>query len=187
MKSLMGLCLLLAAPAAFAQGGVTGAAGAFLFHERAEIDTPGGDASDSSMGVGLRGHLMFTENLFGAVEFQDAELSSFRLAGGALLPANEDTDWILAAGLVDKDIDDGVGLFGGLRYRADPQLELKGVLGYLLLDEFDGLELTLGASYRIDGDWSAFSDLRLFQGNGDGRVDFSTSEFHIGAAYNFTL
>lgn len=187
MKSFIGVCLLLAVPAAFAQGPTSASAGGYLFHERAEVDGPGGGGSDSSMGIGLKGQLNFTEQIFGHVEFQDAKLSSFRLGGGVVLPANPGMDWVLSAALIDKDVDDGLGLFGGLRYQANPQVQLKGTLGYLLLGDFDGLELTLGADYKFDRYWTGFTDLRLFRGNGDGAVDFSTSEFHIGAAYNFTF
>ncbi len=188
MKSFIcACCLALVAPIAGAQTSVTGSAGGYLVHERGEVTAPGGSGSDSSLGFGVQGHLLFNENIFAAVELQDAELASFRLGGGVLLPAGPDTTWVLGAALVDKDFDDGIGIFGGLKHNLNPQLELKGVLGYLMLGDFDGLELTLGGGYKIDRYWTAFADLRMFKGHADGNVDVDTTEFRFGASYNFTL
>lgn len=188
MKSLIfACCLALVAPIAGAQTAVTGAGGGFLVHERGEVSGPGFSGSDSSLGFGVKGHLLFNQNIFAAVEMQDAELDSFRIGGGILLPAGPATTWVLGAALVDKDFDDGIGIFGGLKHDLNPQLELKGVLGYLMLGDVDGLELTLGGGYKIDRYWTAFADLRLFKGSADGGVDVDTTEFRFGASYNFTL
>lgn len=185
MKTLIGVAtLMLLSPVAVAQTGTTGSAGGYLIHERIEGSGPGGS---SGLGFGVKGHLLFNQNAFAALELQDAELTSFRLGGGVLLPAGPATQWALGAALVDKDVTDGFGLFAGLKHSLNPQVDLKGSLGYLMLDNVDGLELTLGGGYKIDRYWTAFADLRLFQGSVDGGGDVDTTEFRFGAAYNFTL
>lgn len=184
MKNLIAaVSLAVLAPAALAQGTTTGSAGGYLVHERIE----GGGGSESGLGFGVKGHLVFNQNLFAGVELQDAELSSFRIGGGILLPAGPATQWALGAALVDKDVEDGFGFFGGLKHELNPQLSLTGALGYLLLGDIDGLELTLGGGYKIDRYWTAFADLRLFQGSVDGGGDVDSTEFRFGAAYNFSL
>lgn len=188
MKTLIGAVTLLLSPVALAQSGTTGSVGGYLVHERGEVSAPGINGSESGLGFGVKGHLLFNQNVFAMLELQDAELTSFRLGGGVLIPAGPATQWALGAALVDKDFDDGVGLFAGLKHALNPQMDLKGSLGYLMLGDVDGLELTLGGGYKIDRYWTAFADLRLFQGEVDGAdVDIDTTEFRFGASYNFSL
>lgn len=180
-KQIAALMLVVLAPAVAAQ--TTGSAGGYLVHERIEA----GRAAESGLGFGVKGHLLFNNNLLAHVELQDAELTSFRIGGAVLLPASQVTHWSLGAALVDKDVEDGFGLFGGIAHDLSPQLALNGQLGYLLLGDVDGLELTLGGGYKIDRYWTAFADLRLFQGSVDGGGDVDSTEFRFGAAYNFAL
>jgi opacity protein-like surface antigen len=167
-----------------------------------ELDLESGpfDDSDDGFGMGVKGAFQIADRVFLTGEAQTVEYDD----------VNEDFDQIrLGAGFgpgmgpnaggiygrveyVDVDIgfadDGGVGAWLGYGLPLNPQLRLYGEAGYLLLDDIDGPELLIGATYRIAQNFGLFADYRasfLEADVGPGEVDVEVSDFRLGVRFTF--
>jgi hypothetical protein len=189
---LAGLAALLATPLAFAGDMPKGQFGGHVTLSSAEVeDTPGGfaDFDDDGTGFGIKGWGMVNENVFLHGEYQtvttddfDIDIDQIRLGGGYA-----SGNWIFKGEYIDtgSDLDQaGFGVHGGL-HTGSGNVGFFGTVGYLMLDDVDGLELDVGGSFGINRDWSIVADYRIFMGSLDPDGDLTLGDLRIGAAYNF--
>ena len=186
---LTGLAALLATPLAFAGDMPKGQFGGHLTMTSVEAEDTGSDFDDDGTGFGIKGWGMMNENVFLHGEYQTVETDDFdigidqiRLGGGYSVD-----NWLFKAEYIDtgSDLDQaGFGFHGGL-HTGSGNVGFFGTVGYLMLDDVDGLELDVGGSFAINPDWSIVADYRIFMGSIDPTGDLTLSDLRIGAAYNF--
>ncbi|MCC2655418.1 MAG: porin family protein [Panacagrimonas sp.] len=159
----------------------------------------GGPNDDDGVGMGVKGAFQVADKVYLTGEFQTVEYDDF----------NEDLDQIrLGVGFgpgmgpnseglygrveyVDVDLgpfdDSGVGGFVGYGLPLNQQFRIHGEVGYLLLDDVDGPELLIGATYRVAQNLGVFADYRAsfleFDGNGGG--DFDINDLRLGVRFTF--
>ena len=68
---------------------------------------------------------------------------------------------------------------------ATEQLRFKGELGYLTLDDVDGLEYTLGASFDITPNIGLFADYRLTGLEDDNNNELDLTDVKLGVSMLF--
>jgi Outer membrane protein beta-barrel domain len=196
---LIGIAALLAAPTAFAgdmpKGSIAG------YATMSELDFEG-VGKDDGTGFGIRGWATVSEPFFVHGEYQttkvklapgsEGDLESLRLGGGFVSPMGDSGSmWIGKVELVDfgSDTDeDGFGFHGGAMLRPSPQFGLYGTLGYLMLNDTDGLEFNLGASVSFSKELAAVLDYRAYMGEYDVSGvtgDFEVTDLRLGLAYMF--
>lgn len=80
---------------------------------------------------------------------------------------------------------DGIGGTAGYGFPVDSRLRLHGEFGYLLLDDLDGPELTVGASYEVIPNFGIFADYRRSFLEIDNGGDVDLSDFRLGGRFYF--
>ena len=195
--SMLVLVAALAAPAAFAAEMPKGSMAGYLTMSELDIE---GFGKDDGTGFGVRGWASINGPFFLHGEYQttgldvggaDGDLESLRLGGGMVGDMGGGTMWIGKAELVDfgSDADeDGFGFHGGMMFHPSPQFGLYGTLGYLMLNDTDGLELNLGASMSFTKELAGVLDYRTYLGEydiGGTTGDFTVTDLRLGIAYLF--
>jgi hypothetical protein len=187
---------LLAAPlAATAADGPTGRVIAYATRTTLTVR----NFDEDGTGFGVRGWVRFGVP-FVTFEYQsttvgddpaEVDVDSLRLGGGAAFDA-EPFVVFGRAELVDfgSDTDeDGFGIHGGAFFIPGPAMYVAGSLGYLSLNDTDGLELNVGAGFNFTKQWGASIDYRTYLGSidnaGPGPDDFEVEDVRIGASFSF--
>lgn len=154
----------------------------------AELDD--GPVNDDGDGIRFGGSFQVTNNVFAFGSYEDSDLDDtnvdltfLKLGGGYIHPLNADWDANVSLAYVDFEADgprssaddDGYELSGGVRGKINPQIELRGHLKHIDLDDSDTY-FTLGADYYIQSNFSAGVEIDL-------GGDYET--LSIGARYFF--
>lgn len=160
----------------------------------AEADFGPGDADGD--GFGLKGAFQVGSSVFLTGEYEsvdyddiNTDIDQLRL-GAELGPGAGLGTGIYGRGeyvSLDDDEDDQDGFAGhvGYGFPVNKQIRLHGQIGYLLLDDVDGPELSFGGTYQFTSNLAAFGDYRSSYLDVDGGGDLDLSEFRIGARFLF--
>jgi hypothetical protein len=182
---------LLAAPTAFAGQMPTGQIGGHVTMTAVFIEGTGFVFYDDGTGFGVRGWGMLQGPWYFHGEYQtvtihsgpvDVDIDQLRLGGGWAQDM-----WIAKAEYIDtgSDLDQGgFGVHGGLHTQSG-NVGFMGTVGYLMLDDADGIELNIGASLAFNRDWSGVVDYRTFLGSVDPMGDLTLTDLRIGVMYSF--
>ncbi|MGQ0697084.1 MAG: outer membrane beta-barrel protein [Panacagrimonas sp.] len=191
--------ILAAAACAFALPTFAASAGNFVdgyYIPFAEVDV-GSDDADGD-GFGVKGaYEVGTSSVFFTGEYQsvdyddiDADIDQLRL-GAAFGPgAGSVGEGLYGRGeyvsidFADED-QNGFGGHVGYGLPVTKEFRLYGEAGYLLLDDVDGPELLVGATYQFAPNLAAFGDFRNSFLDVDGGGDLDLSQFRIGARFLF--
>jgi hypothetical protein len=186
---LSGLAAMLAAPMAFAGDMPRGQIGGHITMTSVEVEGTPFDFDDDGNGFGIRGWGMIQGPFFFHGEYQtvtlddsDLDVDQFRFGGGWA----QDT-WLAKIEYIDtgSDLDQsGIGVHGGL-HTMSGQMGFFGTVGYLSLDDADGVELNAGVSFAFTPELSGMLDYRTFLGSLDPDGDLTLSDLRIGVAYGF--
>ena len=157
-------------------------------------------AFDKSLLQGIAGVFQVADQVFLTGEFQTVEyddtnvdLDQIRLGAGfgpGMSPNNQGlygrVEYVNFEFDPGKD-DDGVAGAIGYGLPLNPQFRVHGEVGYLYMDDADGPELLIGATYRIAQNFGVFADYRIsfleFDGPGNGDVD--VSDLRAGVRFTF--
>jgi hypothetical protein len=154
MRTLIVTALLLIHGAAFAQGASQPSL-SYTFGELRYIDVDnGGD------GFELGGSFQFDSNWFGVASISSYDLgsnvdgTSFEIGAGYIFPFQKDWDIQVNARFVRAEVDTpvgsvddtGIAALAGLRGLIAPQLEVRGNLHYINVDDSD-------VYLEVAGDW----------------------------------
>lgn len=192
---MIGLVAMLAAPAAFAGGMPAGAVTGYLTQSGVDIDVPGFKGDDDGMGFGIRGWASVSGPWFVHGEYQtttlddsDQDLQSLRLGGGFAGELSKGSYWIVKGEYVDFGSDfeeSGFGVHGGALFSASDSFGFFGTLGYLSLEDTDGLEFDVGGKFSFTKEWGLSVDYRSYLGSVDPDGDFTVDDLRVGATYTF--
>ncbi|MGQ0529230.1 MAG: outer membrane beta-barrel protein [Panacagrimonas sp.] len=180
---------------AIAQTGNNYIDGFFVLNSEIDFE-PGGD--DDGNGFGLKGAFQVHKSIFLTGEYQgveyddsNADLDQIRL-GAAFGPgAGAASEGIYGrAQYIDLDLDgaddqDGFGGHVGYALPVNKQFHLHGEAGYVLLDDLDGPELLVGATYKFTPNIGAFADYRMSFLDVDGAGDLDLNDLRVGARFYF--
>jgi len=164
-----------------------------------DID-PDGAGSDDGIGMGVKGGFQVADQIFLTGEFQTVEyddtnvdLDQIRLGAGFGPGMSPNAQGLYGrVEYVDVEFDPGSGddgVAGSIGYGLplNAQFRVHGEVGYLYLDDADGPEILLGATYRIAQNFGVFADYRMsfleFDGPGGGDVDIS--DLRAGVRFTF--
>ena len=159
---------------------------------------PDGPGSDDGIGVGVKGGFQVADQVYLTGEFQTVEyddsnsdFDQIRLGGGfgpgmgpnseGLYGRVEYINWDFGHG----NDDDGIGGAIGYGLPLNPQLRLHGEIGYAYLDDIDGPELTVGATYRMAQNLGLFADYRAGFYDTDGGPDVDIGDLRFGVRFTF--
>lgn len=186
---------MAAAPAAFAGSMPAGALAGYVTMSELDIEDVG---NDDGTGFGIRGWASLNGPWFVHGEYQttslddaDIDLESLRLGGGFAGEIQRGTMWLVKGEYIDLGSDadeDGFGVHAGVMFSATEQFGLFGTLGYLTLNDTDGLELNLGAKVAFTKEWAGVLDYRTYMGEYDVSGvtgDFTVDDIRFGVAYMF--
>lgn len=160
-------------------------------------DVDFGPADDDGLGVGVKGAFQIADRVFLTGEFQTLEyddsnvdLDQFRFGAGFGPGMGSNGEGLYgrveyASLEFDNDEQDGIAGTVGYALPVSPQLRLHGEIGYLYLDDVDGPELLIGATYRIAQNLSLFGDYRASFLDVDGGGDVDLSDLRFGVRFNF--
>lgn len=190
---LIGVAALLAAPVAFAGDMPAGSIAGYLTSSAIDVE---GVVDDDGTGFGIRGWATVADPFFVHGEYQttsldQGDLESLRLGGGFVSTMSGGNMWLGKVELVDfgSDADeDGFGFHGGAILQPSPQFGLFGTLGYLMLNDSDGLEFNIGARMSFTKELAGVIDYRAYLGEYDvGGVtgDYEVTDLRLGLAYMF--
>ncbi|MBR9813839.1 hypothetical protein GYB61_08305 [bacterium] len=169
----------------------------FVPQSNLDVNIPGfgsGDVDGDGFGVKGRAHVGETVTLHG--EFQsitlddsDADVDQLRFGIGGHSSADTGARFFGDVEYVSIDIDgtddDGFGLHGGLSFSGQSQLSGFARLGYLLLDETDGLEFSLGADLAFTPGFGGFIDYRAIMLEDDSSNEIDFTDLRIGVRFHF--
>ncbi|WP_348675146.1 outer membrane beta-barrel protein [uncultured Abyssibacter sp.] len=162
-----------------------------------EISTPGGSGDDDGDGFGISGAFRVADQAFLTGEFQSAETDDFdieidQLRFGGGFHTMESTNGMTFYGQgeylqveIDGDDEDGFGLHGGLILAASEQLRFNGQLGYLSLDDVDGLEYLLSVAFDITPNFGLFADYRVSTLEDDNDNELDLTDVKLGVSLLF--
>ena len=173
--------------------------------------TPLGEATleDDGDGYGIKGHFALGENFFLSGEYQandyspeqddneelERDLNIYRGGLGFFFPkspifiegeyigvdvgGNDDTN-------VDEDEDlNGYGVHVGASTTFRERLTLKAKVGYVDIDDVDGVEYLVGASFNIFPAVALFADYRGSHLEGDSDNELKLNDLRTGISFTF--
>ena len=152
---------------------------------------------DDGTGVGVKGAFQVADQVYLTGEFQtveyddfNADLDQIRLGAGfgpGMGAKNEGIYGRAEYVMFDFDDEDDDGIAGHVGYAVplNPQFRVHGEVGYLLLDEVDGPEITLGGTYQVARNFGIFADYRMGFYEADGGGDVDLNDLRIGARFTF--
>lgn len=166
------------------------------FVPSSEIDF--GPVDDDGDGFGVKGAFQVGNQLFLTGEYQsvdyddtNVDLDQFRLGADLGPGAGASGKGLYGrAEYVNIDGDgggdqDGIGGHVGFGLPLSQELRLHAEAGYLLLDDIDGPEFLVGATYRVAQNFGVFADYRVSCLDPDGGGDVDISDLRIGARFYF--
>lgn len=165
--------LLLTCATAVSAAGPSGQVAAYGTMSEIEVD-PG--SSDDGNGFGIKGWFApFGNGVFFNAEYQTTaldfiDLESLRAGGGYYHPLGKTTGVFGYAEFIDlgSDVDEsGFGVHGGVHHQFMPMFGVQGQLGYLMLDDTDGLEAGVEAQFNFTPMIGAFAGFRTYLGADD--------------------
>lgn len=169
--------------------------GVDLYYVNSEIEIGGGD--DDGGGFGIGGLFRVGDQAYLDAEYQSAETDDFdieidqlRFGIGVHSRAMEGGLTFYGQGEyasieVEGEDESGFGLHGGAILPLSPQFYLRGEIGYLTLDDFDGLEYTIGGAFDLSEQFGLFLDYRVtpLEDDNDNEVDFT--DLKLGGRFLF--
>lgn len=185
--------LLFTCATAVSAAGPSGQVAAYGTMSEAELSSGPFSMSDDGNGFGLKGWFSpFDVGVFLNAEYQttaldNADLESLRAGGGYYHPLAKTTGLFGYAEYVDfgSDFDEnGFGLHAGVHHQFAPMFGVEGQLGYLMLDDTDGLEAGVEAQFNFTKMFGVFAGFRTYMGSAD---DFDLDVTDIRAGGVLTL
>ncbi len=157
--------------------------------------------NEDGNGFGLKGEFQVHDKLFLNGEFQSVDyddnfdVDQLRL-GGAMGPGagskNEGVfgriEYVsLDLGNGSGSDQDGVGGHVGYALPLSPEFRVHGQAGYVLLDDVDGPEFLIGATYKLAQNVALFGDYRVsfLEVDGTNGADLDVSDLRLGARFLF--
>ena len=183
MRILIGAAVLLLHGAVFAQEAKQTTL-SYSFVEARYVDV-----DDGGNGIELGGSFQFHPNWIGVASFSSVDLgggadwTTFEIGAGYVFPLAQSWDFQTNARVIRSEIDTpfgdanetGIGILGGVRGLLVPELEIRGNVHYVNLDESD-VFLEFAGDWYITPRWAAGLSVEF-----GGDVDLWT----IGARYYF--
>ena len=183
MRILIIAVLLLLQGAAYAQDAKQPAL-SYTFGELRFVDVDNG-----GNGFEVGGSFLFTGNWFGvaslsSLDFRNSvDVTSFEIGAGYVFPLQKDWDIQANARAIRTEVDTrsgsandtGIGLLGGVRGLLIPELEIRGNVHYVNVDESD-VFLEFAGDWYVTPQWAVGLSVEF-----GGDVDLWT----IGARYYF--
>lgn len=196
-KTLLAALLCTPAISMAATAGAAGTGNLDIYYVDSETEFEGGGSVDGD-GFGIRGAGKIADQIFLYGEYQsveydfagDPETEQIRAGGGFFfLQQTEMAAYGKAEFInVDSDFTDddssGFGLHAGLNFMPMPALALTGQVGYIDIEDADGPEYLLGASYNITPQIGIFTDYRFTDLESDAG-DAEIKDWRIGGRFNF--
>ena len=161
-----------------------------------EIDIDGG-GSDDGDGFGVKGAFNIAERTLLTGEFQSAELDDseidldqLRFGVAQVFPGQTGASFFGRGEYVsieaDGDDESGFGVHGGLWLGGQGPLSGYGSIGFLSLDDSDGIEFALGGAFALSPVFSLFIDYRSAGlEDDDSGIEFDVNDLRIGGRYHF--
>lgn len=166
-----------------------------------EVTVPGfGSFDEDGDGFGVRGAFAISELAavtaeYQAVTFDDSDLDLDQLRAGLLIALSAfDTplSWYAAAEYIrleaddgfDSDSDSGFGLHVGGRFEVVPGLGLGARVGYVDIDDSDGIEWLVEAVLAATPTLAVFADYRLTSVEDDD-VETDLDDLRLGVRLRF--
>lgn len=190
-KTLLGA--LLCAPMAAFAATAGGAGNLDVYYVHSNLEN-GGDEDGDGFGVkgmGRISDLAFVYGEYQAVDYDDSngEVDQLRAGLGYTFLRQQNMDLYGKLELVHLDYgnedDTGFGAHAGASFAVAPALDLKAQIGWVDVDNTDGVEYLIGAAYDLNPQWGVFTDYRLSDLETSGGGDFEVSDWRIGARFNF--
>ena len=160
-----------------------------------EIEANGGE--DDGSGFGISGAARVADQAYVLGEYQSAELDDSDVdvdqlragVGFHTAPASGSPMFYGQGEFVSIELDDeeqdGFGVYGGILFPATEQLHLYGELGYLTLDDLDGLEFSVGGAFDITPNFGLFAEYRLASLEDDNDDDGDLTDVKLGVSLLF--
>lgn len=166
-------------------------------------------AKDDGDGYGVKTHIGIGENFFLAGEYQandyspeqddneelERDLNVYRFGAGVFVPntpffvegeyigidigGNDDTS-------VDEDEDrNGYGIHGGVASTFGERLSVHAKVGYVDVDDLDGIEYLVGGAFNFTQHLAVFADYRAtdLKGSNDNKLELN--DFRTGVRFTF--
>jgi len=190
-NAVLPVLLFLGATAASAAD-PSGQVAVFGTMSEAEISSGPSSVSDDGNGFGIKGWFAPVGGFFLHAEYQvtaldNADLESLRAGGGYYYALTKELGLYGYGEYIDfgSDFDEnGFGVHGGAHYQIMPQLGIDGTLGYLMLDDTDGLEASVEAQFNFTKMLGVFAGFRTYMGSGDG-FDLDVTDIRAGGVLTF--
>lgn len=153
--------------------------------------------NEDGNGFGLKGEFQVHDKLFLNGEFQTVDyddnfdVDQIRLGGTIGPGAGSKNEGIFGrVEYVNLDFgsgsdQDGIGGHVGYALPLSKEFRLHGQVGYLMLDDVDGPELLVGATYQVAPNIALFGDYRASFLEADGGGDLDVSDIRLGARFLF--
>jgi hypothetical protein len=155
---------------------------------------PGG--SEDGTGAGVKAAFQVADKIFLTGEFQSVDydhihddFDQIRLGAGFGPGMGSKGEGLYGrVEYVDFDFgdsDSGLGATAGYAIPLNPQFRVHGEVGYLLLDDVDGPELTIGGTYQVAQNLGIYADYRHDFLNVDGGGDIDIGDVRVGVRFLF--
>lgn len=155
--------------------------------------------NEDGNGFGVKGEFQVHQKLFLNGEFQTVDyddnfdVDQIRLGGTMGPGAGSKSEGVFGrVEYINFDAgpgsdQDGIGGHVGYALPMSKEFRLHGQVGYVMLDDIDGPELLLGASYQVAPNIALVGDYRasFLEVDGPGNADFDVSDLRLGARFLF--
>jgi len=146
-------------------------------------------------GLGARGLFKTGMGLFGAAEYQEADLdhglgkhSDFRVGAGYELDMIPMISFFGKADYFHQKVDDdsakGIGVYAGAEFSPLDLFSIYGQVGYLNAEKDDGPEYVIGGSLSFFPMFKIFAEYRNMQLD-ETDLEFNIEEYRVGLSFNF--
>lgn len=203
MQALMILsaAVLAVAPLAVSAGGMGNALDLYYISAGVEVDDPFfGSGDDDGDGFGIKGNFAIADSFFLSGEYQavgyddsDLDLDQFRGGIGVNSDPLAPAVWYGLAEFLNFKLDDGTdsesesgfGLHVGGRFAINEVFGINGRIGYVDIDDADGLEWLIGGDIAFTEQLGAFADYRVTSLEDDTGVESDFDDLRVGVRWRF--
>lgn len=203
MQTLRALCavLLAGAPLAASAGGLSNNLDLYYVSAGVEVDDPFlGSGDDDGDGFGIKGNFAIADSFFLSGEYQavgyddsDIDLDQFRGGVGVNSDPAAPAVWYGLAELLnfklddgsDSESDSGFGLHIGGRFAVNEIFAVNARIGYVDIDDADGLEWLIGGDFAFTKQLGVFADYRVTSLEDDTDIESDFDDLRVGVRWFF--
>lgn len=203
MQVLRTLCaaLLAGVPLAVSADGMPNSLDLYYVSAGVEVDDPFlGSGDDDGDGFGIKGNFAVADSFFLAGEYQavgyddsDLDLDQFRGGIGVNSDPAAPAVWYGLAEFLNFELDDGTdsesesgfGIHIGGRFAINEIFSLNGRIGYVDVDDADGLEWLIGGDIAFTEQLGAFADYRVTSLEDDTDLESDFDDLRVGVRWRF--